>query len=77
MDCRSKEQIVFSVNVFCNHMDALWIGFPLLFIVGIRHSQLRLIQFASSASVFIILAYIHITDMSNTIMSECTCGMNI
>lgn len=77
MDCRSKERIVSSVNAFCNYMDALWIGFPLLFLVSIRHSQLRLMQFASSTSVFIILAYIHITDMSNTIMTECTCGMSI
>jgi len=47
MVCRSKEQIFSSVNVFCNDMDALWIVFPLLFIVGIRLSQLRLVQFAS------------------------------
>lgn len=75
MDCRSKEQIFCSVNVFCNHMNAVWIGFPLPFIVGIKRSQLRLMQFASFISVLIILAYIHITGMSNNIMTECACGM--
>lgn len=35
MDCRDREQIFSSVNVFFNHMGALWIGFPLLFSFGI------------------------------------------
>lgn len=34
-------------------------------------------QFASSRSVFIILAPIHITDRSSNVMTECTCGVSI